>query len=337
MTPHLLATGGTIASHERDGTWHELDGTTVLGRAAAVASDPALAALVAGTTVHDVGAGPSADLTVADMVAIARRIERCLIEGADGVVVTHGTDTLELTAFVADLLLGVDADRPPVVFTGAMRADSHPDPDGPRNLAQALALTAAPVAVGREVLVAMDGAVHAAARVTKRHVRTLDAFTSAPFAPIGRVGAPDGVAVVVELPAARPAPRPPAVGLDVVVPLVACTPTTTAEEVAAALAGRRGAVLEVFGDLNVPRRLWRQIHEAWRAGALCLLTSTAFTDLVTGDGLELLGAVGAGGLTARKAQLAAMAALATHADRDAARAFLEHFHLPDVPAEPSTT
>src|SRR5262249_47096865 len=95
--------------------------------------------------------------------------------GVDAVVLTHGTDTLEETAFLLDLTL----DSPkPVVFCGAMRTVSEPGWDGPANLMTALRTAAHPEAGGRGVLVAVGEEIHAAAEATKWHTQSLGSFRS---------------------------------------------------------------------------------------------------------------------------------------------------------------
>ena len=312
MTVHVIATGGTIASHFDGIEWGEIAGAQLVEE-----SGPHACAVV----VHDVATGPSSNLTVDDMVRIVERVRQALADGAVGVVVTHGTDTIELTAFVASLLLGADATRRPVVFTGSMRVHSHTAPDGPRNLRDAITVAASPAALGREVLVCLEGVLHAAEHVTKVNAKSVDAFTSAP---ITAVGAVDGNRVGFHAP---PVQRPAAVALAADVPLLTCYPGIAPEEFTRVADGRRAIVVEAFGDLNVPRQLWGPIHQAWSAGVLVVLTSRPFTTTTVNDGLSLLGAVGAGGLTPQKARLATMAALGTFDDRDRAVAFLRQFSL----------
>ncbi|MEN9506553.1 MAG: hypothetical protein RI958_2479 [Actinomycetota bacterium] len=332
---HVLATGGTIASCLVDGTWTETPGGALLDDV--VRSGLLGAGQRERIDVDDVAAGPSSNLTVADMVAIARRIEACLAGDASGapaagVVVLHGTDTIELTAFVTDLLLGVRPGRRPVVFTGAMRVRSHPDPDGPGNVADAVRTAWSPSAAGRDVLVCLDGRIHSSAAVTKVHARSVDAFESAPLAPSGRVR--DGR---VEFVGDAPAERPPARGLDVDVPLLTCYPGIEPGAFDTVADGHRGVVLEVFGDLHVPRQLWGPIRAAADAGVLVVLASRPFTDTARTDDLDFLGAVGAGGLNAQKARLATMAALTTCSDRDDAAAFVHRHRLVHDPLDRRST
>lgn len=323
MTVHVIATGGTISSHFDGTAWTNIDGAGLiaeLGDASAL-----------GVVVSDVASGPSSNLTVLDMVGIAESVRDAIAAGATGVVVVHGTDTMELTAFVCQLVLGVSSDRRPVVFTGSMRVHSHAAPDGPANLRDAIAVAASDAAVGREVMVCLEGTVHAADRATKCHAASIDAFQSAPFEPIGCVV--DGAPVFTVTPVERPA----ATGFVADVPLVTSYPGVDAAVLETALAGVPAAVVEGFGDLNVPQQLWGPIHRAWNRGALVVLASRPFTPTATNPDLSMLGAVGAGGLTAQKARLAVMAALGSTADRDAAVAFFHQLALSYVAGDRSTS
>jgi L-asparaginase len=123
---------------------------------------------------------PGAHLALADVIALAGRIEGEL-EGGAGVVVTQGTDTLEEVAYALDLLLSPQL---PVVVTGAMRNPSLLGADGPANLSAAVRVAASAEAVGCGVLVVMDDEIHSARLVQKSHSSGLGAFSSFP-GPIG--------------------------------------------------------------------------------------------------------------------------------------------------------
>ncbi len=101
-----------------------------------------------------------------------------------GAVVTHGTATLEETAYLMDLTVGTDK---PVVFTGAQRNSDEKDPDGPRNLFCAALIAAHPEAAKRGVLVALGGEIHAARDVTKINPEILTCFGARDGGPIGSV------------------------------------------------------------------------------------------------------------------------------------------------------
>jgi L-asparaginase len=126
---------------------------------------------------------PSAQLTARAALDVARSAV-AEAESGRGVVVTHGTDTLEEVALLTDLLYAGDA---PIVFTGAMRPASAPGADGPANLLDAVAVAAAPDAAGLGVVVAFAGRIHAARAVRKADSTAPDAFASPRLGPIGRV------------------------------------------------------------------------------------------------------------------------------------------------------
>ena len=166
---HVLATGGTIASRSGEGS----------GATAAHAAEALLAGMDATADVEitgeDVMTVGSYRLGLPELATIARTArERAADPGIDGVVVTHGTDTMEETAFLADLLNGTDT---PVVFTGAQRAADHPDTDGPRNLRQAVLAAAHPNARGLGALVAFDGVLLSARGTRKGHTMVSQPFT----------------------------------------------------------------------------------------------------------------------------------------------------------------
>lgn len=324
MTVHVIATGGTITSHFDGTQWTNVDARTLIAELGDVGVD---------LQVHEIAAGPSSNLGIDDMVAIARRVEAALAEGAQGVVVVHGTDTMELTAFTTQVVVGTHPDRRPVVFTGSMRVHSHPAPDGPGNLRRSIAVAAGDQAVGRDVMVCMGGELHAADRVRKHLAMSVDAFHSLPFGPIGTVADERGPAEFT----ASAATRRPAVGIDTRVALITCYPGITAEAFTAAAAGATGVVVEGFGDLNVPHALWGPIHAAAAAGVLVVVASSAFTSNLGNDDMRALGVVGAGGLTAQKARIALMAALASSTGRDAAVDFLRQYALAFDAGDRSTT
>jgi len=157
---------------------------------------------------------PGAHLSAADALAIARA---ALDEAATGrgVVVTHGTDTLEETAVLCDVLHGVPA---PIVLTGAIRPSTAAGADGPANLADAVAAAGAAATAGLGTLVAFAGELHAARAVRKVASTSPAAFGSPLTGPIGAVG--EGRVRVFAAPA-RPAALAPAERLDANVPIVA--------------------------------------------------------------------------------------------------------------------
>jgi L-asparaginase len=106
-----------------------------------------------------------------------------------GAVITHGTATLEETAYMMDLL--VDSPKP-IVVTGAQRNFDEKDADGPRNILYAIMVAADPASAGRGVMVSVGGEIHAARDAIKVHTYRLTAFTSRDSGKIGEVSQ-DGV------------------------------------------------------------------------------------------------------------------------------------------------
>lgn len=178
----VLALGGTIAMVKGD----EGGVRPGLGADDLVAAVPGIEAIadLRTETVSRIG---SSDLTVSTVLTVARRIEALAAEGAiDGAVVTQGTDTMEETSFLLDLVLKVDI---PVVMTGAMRNPLSVSHDGPGNVLAAVRVVADPVARARArelgVLVVMLDTIHAAVNVAKATSSRIDAFTSPETGPVG--------------------------------------------------------------------------------------------------------------------------------------------------------
>jgi L-asparaginase len=159
--------------------------TPRLGAADLVAAVPGLTQSGIEVQVHDVRQLPGASLGFADIVALADAIQEQLDVGAIvGAVVTQGTDTIEETSWLLDLLHTAEAS---VVVTGAMRHPRMAGADGPGNLLAAIQVAADSAAVGLGVLVVLGEDVHAARAVRKIHSTSLAAFESANIGPIGHL------------------------------------------------------------------------------------------------------------------------------------------------------
>jgi len=177
----ILATGGTIASTYdpgRGGFAPALSGAQLADAA------PELQRY-ARIEVEQLSNLHGADMAPQDWLGILRRI-RELLAAPDvcGVVVTHGTDTLEETAYFLDLTVAIPK---PVVVVGAQRPSGYPDSDGPRNLLDAVRVACCPEAAGKGTLVVMNGQINAAREVTKTHTSALQTFQSLEFGALGVV------------------------------------------------------------------------------------------------------------------------------------------------------
>lgn len=119
------------------------------------------------------------------MLDLAQKADEILDrEDIDGLVITHGTDTLEETAYFLNIILNV---KKPVIVTGAMRNGSELGYDGPSNLSAAICTACSTQSFGRGVLVVMNNEVHSADEVTKSHTLSVDTFKSLDFGPLGIV------------------------------------------------------------------------------------------------------------------------------------------------------
>jgi len=179
----VLATGGTIAGSAESAIQADYTSgrVTVDAMVAAVPKIQGLAR-VRGEQLANVG---SQDITFAIMMALANRINDLLAEKDNhGVVVTHGTDTMEETAHFLNLTV---ASRKPVVMTGAMRPATAISADGPLNLYNAVAVAADPKAAGRGVLVVMNDRIHGAHSLTKSNTTSVETFISPVNGLIGTV------------------------------------------------------------------------------------------------------------------------------------------------------
>jgi L-asparaginase len=172
----LLTTGGTIAMRASD-------------KGAGLGTPPPFGEILARAlpdaeiSLVPVLSRPSASFSIADIAAIAKAAEAAAASH-DGVVITHGTDILEETAFALELLTRTDT---PIVVTGAMRLANQPSADGDANLIAACRVAGSEAARGKGVLVVFDDEIHWAPLARKRHAFRTHAFSSEPFGPLGWV------------------------------------------------------------------------------------------------------------------------------------------------------
>lgn len=286
MTLLLIATGDRIAE-----------------RASSVATGRELLALAGPppdrVVVEDMMAEPSWDTSVSTQLAIARRVRKALAEDEfTGVVITHGLDTLEETAFLTDLMAGPA--RGGIVFAGALHPLTHPTPDGPKNVSTALTAAADPALKGVGAVVSHGDELHAARWAT----HTTGGFSSAPHPLLGRVI--EGKARLTS----APPPRPP---VPIGEPETDIALLKTYPDMPPSLLhtvtdlGAQGVVLEATGDGNVPVELFSTIMGLTSMNIPVVIASrTQSTEI----GLaERMGAISANGLAAPKARIALMAAL----------------------------
>jgi L-asparaginase len=189
----VFSLGGTISSVDAGGKGVE---PTLTGEA--LVSDVPEIAEVAEVPATSFRRAASSEITVDDLIELAWEITSRIDEGASGAVVTQGTDTIEETSFVLDLLVDRDA---PVVVTGAMRNPTLPGADGPANLLASIQVASSDVARGLGAVVVLNDEIHAARFVRKTHTSNPATFRSDPIGPIGWVS--EDVPRVVLRPAGR--------------------------------------------------------------------------------------------------------------------------------------
>ncbi len=255
---------------------------------------------------------PSPHMTPELMFRLAGDV-KAMLERDDvrGAVITHGTDVMEETAFMLDLLVPTEKS---VVFTGSMRSHGEPGFDGLRNLASAVRVCLLPLPPGSGVVVVMADKIFAAREVAKIHSMGVDSFGSPGAGPLGTCVA-GGVQLFrlplhhLPLPACRIEPK---------VDLVALAPGMDGTLLACArAAGAKGLVVEAFGAGNVPLGALAEIEQAVAAGLPVVLTSRCIEGGVwpvygySGGALRLrdMGVVLGGSLSSRKARILLMVAL----------------------------
>ncbi len=315
----LITTGGTISTRDVDGS----GARPFLRPDDLLREIPGLAA-VAVVEPEEFDFIPGASMTLQRMVDLSRRVTEALARpDVDGMVITHGTDTLEETAYL--LHLTVSSEKP-VVFTGAMRNASQIGFDGYRNLYDAIRTAASDGARGLGPLVVLNEEVHAARWVTKTSGQKEDTFRSPATGPVG-VAYGDRIAFFM-----RPGPRQvlePRVEPEV--DLIRVWAGCDDRFVRCSLAlGVRGIILETFGGGRVPPALLPAIDEAVSRGVAVVATTRCLTggmwDMYGYPGafrdLERRGVLFAQDLPGHKARLALAVGLGNQLPRDRLHALL---------------
>jgi L-asparaginase len=345
MSVLLVATGGTIASRPGpDGAVGvALSGAEVLSAVGGIDLDD--------IDVIDVASVPSWNVEPDKRAEVASMCGRVLSDGrADAVVVTHGTDTVEETAWFTELLASRITARGPIVFTAAMRNAAMLAADGPANLRDAILTARSPAARDRGVMVCANGELHHARWVTKIDAHDLGTFRSPSAAAIGRVVAGR---VMFTLASPPPPPPPPAAhgdgdGVDELrvdgrvaqIPAYAgIDPDIVDFHVAR---GAKGIVVEGTGAGNVYAGLVPGIERAVAAEVAVVVTTRCLTGAVApiygGDGggarLAEIGVIGGGDLGAVRARLALMVALGGEPPLDAVRRWFAELVEPTTAGRP---
>jgi L-asparaginase len=307
----VVSTGGTIAMRTDPAT----------GKLVPAVSGDELVELLAWPDappleLDDFAQVPSFDMHGELSLALARRVAEHARRGdIAGIVVTHGTDTMEESIYLVDRLLDAET---PVVLTGAQRGADQPDSDGPRNFRDAIRTAATAAARGRGAMIAFAGELHAAREARKVDTSGLRAFGSPGYGPIGHV---DGERVVF---ARRPERRPPLAAPAALAPvdLIRLHAGSDSRFLrASADSGARGIVLEATGRGNANDQVVEGVREVVDAGVVVAVCSRCVEGRVEpvygrGGGRDLAeaGALFAGDLAGPKARVLLQLALGAGLD-----------------------
>lgn len=305
----LITTGGTIAM-TRDPVSNApvpaIDGQALLAGVPDIDR-------IARVDIQNFSNIPSDYITPEDWRALYVCVNDALLSpDVAGVIVSHGTDTLEETAYFLDLSLN---NRKPVVLFGAQRNASEPDYDGARNLLCAARVAIAAEAVGKGVLVAMNHQIHAAREVSKTHTTDLDGFMSGNY---GMLGSVDDSGVSFYRAPVRPCHIPLSnTALDTVsiVPMYAGADGLFIE--AAIAVGVKGLVVQALGLGHVNQPVFNAIKLAIASGIQVVISTRSANGRVLplygfeggGKTLQVAGAIFAGNLSPQKARILLMLAL----------------------------
>jgi L-asparaginase len=260
---------------------------------------------------------PSFDMHGRLALELAGRVaEHCRRDDVSGVVVTHGTDTMEESVYMIDRL---HESGKPVVFTGAQRAADEADTDGPRNLRDAIVVALAPESAERGALVAFAGQVHAARVVRKVYTSALTAFDSPGYGPLGHVDAGRvGYRARPDRGPALPRPEGEIPQVDLIRLYAGSDDRFLRSSVES---GSRAIVLEATGRGNANEQVLPGVEAAVAAGIPVVVCSRCVAGRVEpvygrGGGKDLAeaGAVFAGDLAGPKARVLLQLALAACVD-----------------------
>lgn len=327
----VISLGGTIASLPAESGEHSSAALPRLDAADLVAALPELGG-VARVTDYPFRRLPSPSLRLEDIIELSATIRTLYAGGCDGVVVTQGTDTLEETSFVLDLLhTGPET----LVLTGAMRVANAPGADGLANLSAAIRVAAVAEARGLGTLVVMADQIHAARWVAKRHTSSVSAFDSPTTGPLGWVS--EGKARIALRPLSSPilaAPSPSALrpvatvalGLGDDGQLLAGLPEL----------GYAGLVVEGVGGGHVPGSTVATLATLAAQMPVVVASRTGSGELLRttygfpGSEVDLLsrGMISAGALSAPKARLLLMLLIATGTKTDDLADVFARFAIP---------
>ncbi|HTS66574.1 MAG TPA: type II asparaginase [Candidatus Acidoferrales bacterium] len=275
----IIATGGTIAGEAATSAQAGYTSGQV-GVETLIKAVPTLNKLarVTGEQISNIG---SQDMSDEVWLKLAKRINQLAASpDVDGIVVTHGTDTMEETAYFLNLVLKT---RKPVVLTGSMRPSTALSADGPLNIYNAVAVAADAKAAGRGVLVSINDQIHSAHDITKTHTTATDTFMSPYHGLIGATAY--GVSQYYRFPFKSHTTETP-FNVDSVASLPRVDILYVYEDMpgdlvdASVKAGAKGIVVAGVGDGNMPKAAMEALGRAARSGVVVVRASRVMLGFV---------------------------------------------------------
>ena len=243
------------------------------------------AGVEANISMFEFGMYPGPHMTPELMLQLSKKIkEYANSDDIDGIIVTHGTDTLEETAYFLDLTINT---KKPIVVIGAMRTSSEPDWDGPKNLLDAISICKNDNSREMGVLVCLNGEINAASEVTKTHTEDMETFQSMDFGSMGFVE--NGRVIFNRLPKKLETIETDSVVTNVDL-IKVHTGITDKFFKFSADSGVEGIVVEALGVGNVPPAAFDGIKYATEKGIPVVLVSRC----PTGETLDIYSYPGAG-------------------------------------------
>ena len=313
-TIKFIATGGTIAMKKHptsDAPVPAVNGEDLLAAAPEIKQ-------WASIEVDNFSNLPSSYIDANDWLKLAQNVENALSQATVfGVVISHGTDTLEETAYFLDLTLN---SHKPVVLVGAQRNASEKDYDGPRNLLSAVRVAASPDAIDKGVMIVMNHQINAARDATKSHTSDVESFKSGDYGLLGNV---DYDRVVFHRSPVRRLKIPLIQTSLAAIEIIPMFAGATGSLLDAAIAnGAQGIVIQALGQGHVNESMFKAIESALQQNIPVIISTRVPNGRVLplygfiggGKTLKEAGAVFAGNLSPQKARIVLMLALQTLSD-----------------------
>ncbi|HSD64347.1 MAG TPA: asparaginase [Ignavibacteriaceae bacterium] len=282
---------------------------------------------LADISCYDFGKYPGPHMTPELMMALSKKLRELIKEEKyKGIIITHGTDTLEETAYFLDLTIKTDI---PIVLIGSMKNSSEPDWDGPRNLMDAISICLNDNCRNIGVLVCLNGEINAASEVTKIYTEQIDSFTSLDFGALGFVQ--NGRVILNRLPRKLETLETDTLISNVDMLTVYAGMNDKFFKYSAD-SGVEGIVVEALGVGNVPPPAFKGIKYAVKKGIPVVLVSRCpagetldiYSYPGAGKWLHKIGVIFADYLNGQKARIKLMLALGITKDKKKLRKLFEN-------------